>query len=584
MKGFRFLVVFCAILISSCGVKKHVPKNETIKDSKGVVLTDEQKRKFDFFFYEGNREKMLGNIDKAGSYYSECLKIDKRSSACMFELANIYISNKQLDKGIQLLEEAVRNNPSNVWYRVFLGEIYQENSQVDNSVVIYRDLVKEYPNNDEYIYTLAQLYAQSKNFKEALDTYSILEKKSGVNETITLEKERILLQLGKEKPAIEEIDKLIKVFPAEIKYLNYKGDLFTFFKNFKDAEDIYRSVLLKDQTNENGLFSLANLYIQKNDTIRFLEYFTRGINSNSVDLELKLQKLLPFLLSNEKGSKIIGDSLLESYLIKLIELNPTDAGGFIFIGNFYKIQNKKQLALSNYETALSISPGNEQLWQDVLLLSLELNNSAQLVAKSSEAILLFPTNTFFYFLKGNGLFREDKSLESLEVLKTGLSYVGDNAILKLQYYSSLGDVYYKLGEIDSSFISYETALKFNDKYLPVLNNYSYYLSLEKRDLDKAEKMSGRCIELEPANNTYLDTYAWVLFVKKLYLESKFIIERAMDNGGDTNNLIIEHYGDILFKNGYKDEAIIQWNKAKELGNDSKILERKILEGIYIEEE
>ena len=32
-----------------------------------------------------------------------------------------------------------------------------------------------------------------------------------------------------------------------------------------------------------------------------------------------------------------------------------------------------------------------------------------------------------------------------------------------------------------------------------------------------------------------------------YSEAKFIIERAMDNGGDSSEVVVEHYGDILSK-------------------------------------
>ena len=36
--------------------------------------------------------------------------------------------------------------------------------------------------------------------------------------------------------------------------------------------------------------------------------------------------------------------------------------------------------------------------------------------------------------------------------------------------------------------------------------------------------------------------------------------------------------------GEKEKALEQWKKAKEMGKESKVLDRKIAEGIYIEEE
>ncbi|EJF10771.1 hypothetical protein [Pontibacter sp. BAB1700] len=40
---------------------------------------------------------------------------------------------------------------------------------------------------------------------------------------------------------------------------------------------------------------------------------------------------------------------------------------------------------------------------------------------------------------------------------------------------------------------------------------------------------------------------------------------------------MEHYGDVLFKLGKRDEAVRQWEKAKLKGEASAFLDRKIKE-------
>ena len=59
----------------------------------------------------------------------------------------------------------------------------------------------------------------------------------------------------------------------------------------------------------------------------------------------------------------------------------------------------------------------------------------------------------------------------------------------------------------------------------MLNNYSYFHPLQKRDLDKAEQMSGITVKLEPMNPTYLDTYGWVLFEQGAYVMAKIYTRR-----------------------------------------------------------
>ena len=101
------------------------------------------------------------------------------------------------------------------------------------------------------------------------------------------------------------------------------------------------------------------------------------------------------------------------------------------------------------------------------------------------------------------------------------------------------------------------------------------MSIRKKDLEKAKKMSYKCNQLEQNNGTYQDTYAWILYELKDYKNAKEWMLRALKNGGDKSSVIVEHYGDILYKLGEKEEAYKQWQKAKKLGGDSKKLEKKI---------
>ena len=89
-------------------------------------------------------------------------------------------------------------------------------------------------------------------------------------------------------------------------------------------------------------------------------------------------------------------------------------------------------------------------------------------------------------------------------------------------------------------------------------------------------------KLSPKNPVYLDTYAWVLFKLGRYIDAKTKIEEAISFGGSSNSEIVEHYGDILFKNGMEKEALDSWIKAKNLGGNSNSLDKKISLKSYTE--
>ena len=68
-------------------------------------------------------------------------------------------------------------------------------------------------------------------------------------------------------------------------------------------------------------------------------------------------------------------------------------------------------------------------------------------------------------------------------------------------------------------------------------------------------MSYRTVKAEPNNETYLDTYAWILFEKGRYTEARIYIEQALRNKGDKSRTIVEHAGDIYYMSGEKRQGV-----------------------------
>jgi Tfp pilus assembly protein PilF len=144
-----------------------------------------------------------------------------------------------------------------------------------------------------------------------------------------------------------------------------------------------------------------------------------------------------------------------------------------------------------------------------------------------------------------------------------------------------GDIYHSMGKDEEAFQAYEKslALKYNNPY--VLNNYAYYLSLKGKDLEKAERMSKKAVELEPDNASFQDTYGWVLFMMGRYREAAVWIQKAVNNPEESPSAeVLEHYGDVLFKLDDPAQALEYWNRALEKGGGSENLRKKITDKKY----
>jgi len=142
----------------------------------------------------------------------------------------------------------------------------------------------------------------------------------------------------------------------------------------------------------------------------------------------------------------------------------------------------------------------------------------------------------------------------IEVCQEMMELQPDDTTNVVSCLSIIGDTYHSMGQSRKAYKTYEKALKLDPRNCPVLNNYAYYLSLEKRRLAKAEKMSFITIEQEPDNPTYLDTYGWILFLRGKAKQAKPYFKHAMLYGGKDNAVILMHFSQVLEKLGEKDLA------------------------------
>ena len=209
----------------------------------------------------------------------------------------------------------------------------------------------------------------------------------------------------------------------------------------------------------------------------------------------------------------------------------------------------------------------------------------QIIKVCEPGIEATPDALELYYYLAIGYHQAEQPDSVLSICGRALEHItpGTRKEIVSDFYSIMGDVYHSNQQMTEAYAAYDKALEYNPDNIAALNNYAYYLSVERRDLDKAEEMSYKTVKAEPNNSTHLDTYAWILFEKGNYAEARIYIDNAMKNGGESSSVIVEHCGDICFMNGDAEEALKHWMKAEELGSESKTLKQKIEKKKYIAE-
>ena len=304
--------------------------------------------------------------------------------------------------------------------------------------------------------------------------------------------------------------------------------------------------------------------------------------NEKLDVETKVSILSRYILRLQQSKQGLENAnhLFET----LLEQHPEDTELKLMYGGLLLAQEKEEEARFQFQLVTEMDPSQAEAWKRLLNMALKADDWAEVERICTACMELFPTAPEYYFYLGIAYFQQENYQASLNTYYAGLNVIPkENPRLKSDFYGQIGDIYHQLNKKEQAYKAYEEALKYNEQNVVVLNNYSYFLSLEKRDLKRAERMSAQCIRLEPDNATYLDTYAWIFFVQGNYTLAKIYIENALSKDKTNSYELVEHYGDILFMNGEEEKAVDQWKKAKEMGKESKVLERKIAEQKYIEE-
>ncbi|MDD3321817.1 MAG: tetratricopeptide repeat protein [Paludibacter sp.] len=569
-----FLFLFT---LTSCGTTKSL-KQENNEESR---LSEDTKRQFDYYFYEGLRLKELQKFDQALETFRMCLSIDSLDAGAQNETGLLYAAIGLNKEALHCMETAVKLQPQNWWYNFQLITVYSNLKNWSGAIDVATKVQQVYPNKEDIYNILTSLYKQTKQYDKAIAAYDKLESLVGIDQSISFEKFRLYVLLNKTKKGITEIDKLVNKYPTETRYQVLRGDIFMQQKMPEKAFEIYQQVLKSDPQNAYVYISLSEYYKSVNQSEKSMEAIVSALKSDDLDVDTKVDVLGQYVEKVVKDSTKLDEA--EMLFKLLVEHYPLEEQVHGYYAVYLQFRGRNEEAGSELESMLNINPKNPQTWLRLIQIYLGEKKFENLVEISNRAIDNLPKNPAWYFYKGIAQFQLTEYQSALETYHAGLPFIEANqAGMKSDFYAQIADIYFKAGQKDSAFMNYENSLLANPKNVMVMNNYAYYLSLEKKDLRKAEKMSAKTVELEPKNSTYLDTYAWILYQEENYSLAKFYIERAMDNltKEEDPGIILEHYGDILWMNSKDDnkddaKALEMWKKSFESGNKTEQLKLKI---------
>ena len=132
---------------------------------------------------------------------------------------------------------------------------------------------------------------------------------------------------------------------------------------------------------------------------------------------------------------------------------------------------------------------------------------------------------------------------------------GHDKLLDMDFYFTFAIICEKCGKIDEALKHSRKAYEFDKENASACNFYGYMLADYNRELPFAKALITKALKLEPDNDAFLDSMAWVCYRLKEYKPALKFILKAYEKGGlidDGDGVISKHAADICRENGLDD--------------------------------
>ena len=581
-KNSIWLLVAVWTLVS-CGTVKSTREKPAVALAQSS-LTSEQQRKYDYFFLEAMRLKEKKDYASAFGLLQHCLDIHPNAASALYEVSQYYMFLRQVPQGQEALEKAVANAPDNYWYSQGLASLYQQQNELDKAITLLEQMVVRFPAKQDPLFNLLDLYGRQEKYDKVISTLNRLEKHMGKNEQLSMEKFRIYLQMKDDKKAFQEIESLVQEYPMDMRYQVILGDVYLQNGKKQEAYDVYQKVLAAEPDNPMAIFSMASYYKQTGQEELYQQQLDTLLLNKKVTPDTKVGVMRQMIVENEQADK--DSTQIIALFDRIMKQEQDDPQIPMLYAQYLLSKNMEAESVPVLEQVVDLDPTNNAARMMLIGAAVKKEDYKQIIKVCEPGIEATPDALEFYYYLAVAYNQAEKPDSVISICKRALEHKtadGKKEIVS-EFYSILGDMYHTQRQMKEAYAAYDSALVYNPSNIGALNNYAYYLSVERRDLDKAEEMSYKTVKAEPNNATYLDTYAWILFEKGNYAEARIYIDNAMKSeGGDKSDVIVEHCGDIYYMTGDVDGALTYWKKALEMGSESKTLKQKIEKKKYIAE-
>ena len=546
------------------------------------------------YYYIAALSEAKEDASSMADLLQHCLEIDPENPAANYNLGLLYYAIGQDSVCMEKLKKAVENDPRNPTYKESLASVLMATRQPDEAIPVLEDMARLQTKRTDILAQLFELYKSAGRTTDAIRVLERIETLLGNNTRIAGQKYALYLDLGDTVQAFTKLRELCHEFPYDATNHILLGDEYMTIAAYDSALVAYDRAERIDPRNVNLLHSRMQYPLLVGDTVQYRTMRDSIVLDGTTDMALRIKAL----------GALLKDAYLEPALRQHAEavfdtLLAPDKPDVAFLQMYLSYKSmvegaKEQELIPVMERILHVRPDHLETLEAVVQYYIAQQNVRGIETLCQSALIYHPNELLFHYLLGVSLLQQERNEEAVTALTTAIRQVNENSKPEMvgNIYALQGDVLHEMGKERAAFEAYDSCLAYVPDHIVCLNNYAYFLSEKGERLDVAEKMSYRTIKAQPSNKTYLDTYAWILFMQEDYTTARNYMQRVIDPAQQDSTLladseasavVLEHAGDIYAQCGETELAVRMWKLAQQKLPEKRnaTLNRKIKKRKYI---
>ena len=550
-----------------------------------TAASPQSSRDYDLLFHEAMLQRQRSHHDAAFDLLSRCRELRPDASEVYFFQAHYLAEMKQQDSAQWCFRRACELEPGNMTYMETLAQAYIDGNNYPGAIEMVEKMYAADKSRQELPEMLYRLYMHEDDYDQAIAMLQRMETIDGRSERLSLSKCQLLLKMDRREEAVKEVESLAGEHPNDMGYKVLYANVLMAADRGDEAYGVLTTVLDEEPDNVRAQAALRSYYHSVDDT-EAADSLTEQILLNpKAPAEAKIYQLRELIAESEQT--LDGDSTrILALMDTLVAMPDADADIAELRAAYMDLKKMPRHTVADaFRRVLQIAPDRASSRLHLVQMAWDDKDDQSVISLCQTARELNPEEMVFYYYQGMAYYRQEDTDNALEAFRNGINVIGEDSspLIVSDFYAIMGDLLFQKNREREAFEAYDSCLQWKPDNVGCLNNYAYYLSLHGERLDEAEQMSYKTIKAEPKNATYLDTYAWILFMQQRYEEARIYIDQATKNDSTGNSVVTEHAGDIHFMTGDTEGAVRLWQKA--LGEDpsNKILARKIKRRKYIKQ-